>query len=94
VKDWEPEFPFTFVIPEAVTAEVPSGFVVLQVKLTMQLFAPEVIVQVEEPALSVPVITDLFSEQDAFVPPFEPLHIHVHAEVPSTLLPLVPVEQL
>jgi hypothetical protein len=34
------------------------------------------------------------SEQDAFVPPFTPLQFHVHAVLPSTLLALVPAEQL
>ena len=36
----------------------------------------------------------LASEQEALVPPFEPLQDQVHVEAPLVLLALVPAEQL
>ena len=33
------------------------------------------------------------SEQEAFVPPPDPLHVHVHDDAPLTLLTLLPAEQ-
>jgi hypothetical protein len=49
-----PEFPFTLVIPVAVTADVATGFVVVQVRFTLQLLAPEAMVQEGEAEVRVP----------------------------------------
>ena len=46
----------TLVIPVAVIAEVPIGFVVLQVRFTLQLLLPEEIVQEGDAGVSVPNI--------------------------------------
>ena len=51
-----PEFPLTFVIPVAVTADVVIGLVVDQVRLTLQLLAPEAITQDGLDEVRVPVI--------------------------------------
>jgi len=48
--------PLTLVIPVAVIAEVPIGFVVLQVRFTLQLLLPEEIVQEGDAGVSVPNI--------------------------------------
>lgn len=52
----EPEFPLTLVIPVAVTAEVPMGLAVDQVTVTLQLLAPDAIVQLVGEVDRVPVI--------------------------------------
>ena len=49
-----PEFPLTLVIPEAVTAEVAWGLVVVQVKFILQLLDPEAMVQEGEEEVRVP----------------------------------------
>jgi hypothetical protein len=49
-----PEFPFTLVIPVAVTTDVATGFVVVQVRFTLQLLAPEAMVQEGEAEVRVP----------------------------------------
>jgi hypothetical protein len=85
--------PFTLLIPDAVTADVATGFVVLQVRVTLQLLAPDAIVQEEFAGVRVPVI-GLFSEQNAVPPPFEPTQLQVYELVPFTLLELVPELQL
>ena len=46
----------TVVIPFAVMAEVPIGLVVDQDRFTLQLLAPEAMVQVEVAGVRVPVI--------------------------------------
>ena len=55
-----PEFPFERIVPaegyEEVIDDVAIGFVVVQVMLTLQLLAPEAMVQVGEAGVRVPVI--------------------------------------
>ena len=79
--------------------EVPCGFVVLQVRVTLQLLLPERITHEDEetpPKVDdiEPDIAGLSSEHDAFVPPLEPLQFQVQVEAFSTLLALEPAEQL
>ncbi len=63
---------FISVIPEAVIAVgVALVFVIPQVKVTLQLLAPEAISQEEDAGVRVPVI-GLFSEQLALPPPLVP----------------------
>jgi hypothetical protein len=89
-----PEFPFpTTVLATGygeVTAEVATGFVVLQVKFTVQLLPPYAMVQEDAEGVKVPDMVGLVSEHGVFVPPLEPLHIQVQVVAPFTLLPLVP----
>ena len=75
--------------------EVPCGFVVLQVRVTLQLLLPEGIVHEDEetpPKVDdiEPDIVGLSSEHDAFVPPLEPLQFQVQEVAPLMLLTLVP----
>jgi hypothetical protein len=78
----------------AVTEDVPTGFVVDQVIVVLQLLAPAAIVQEVGEAVIVPVIEGLFSEQFAVEPPFEPLQFQVQVVVLLELFALVPALQL
>lgn len=49
--------PFTLVIPDAVIADVPTGFVVDQVRVTLQLLEPADIVQDAVSGVILPDIT-------------------------------------
>jgi hypothetical protein len=90
---WLPELPLTLVIPEAVTADVATGFVVDQVIVVLQLLAPDAMEQDGDEELMEPDIT-LFSEQDAVVPPLTPAQLQVQFVVLLRLLVLVPAVQL
>ena len=71
--------PLTLVIPLAVTAEVPCGLVVLQVKVTLQLLAPEAITQEGDAGVRVPDIAPVLEAEPVllFVPPLLPLQTQV-----------------
>ena len=58
VNSWDPLFPFAGLgVPVGlVTAEVPTGFVVVQDKVFVQLFCPEAMVQEEDEGVRVPDI--------------------------------------
>lgn len=71
MKDLEPLFPFAVLgVPVGlVTAEVPMGFVVVQLKVCVQLFDPDAMVQVEDVGVRVPVVLTFVSEHATIFPP-------------------------
>jgi hypothetical protein len=90
--------PFTFVIPLAVTAEVPIGFVVDQVRFTEQLFPPLAIEHDEEDGDREPVIRENVAAFELEVPQVneegqeETTYPELGAQVGVTVVPYVQVE--